>query len=136
VGLIPYDVSPWYLLSLATGVLSTGGEVVLFSDSTLLLELLVWMPAPVEVLPLAALVEDPGWPDYLALDLEVSAFGRFVDEVPFQWVQCEGEVLVRTSMPCHGVGDCGVCAVHTRGGWRLACMDGPVFPIAEVFDVA
>ena len=36
-------------------------------------------------------------------------------------------VLVDAPMPCAGMGDCGVCAVKARGGYRLACKDGPVF---------
>lgn len=33
--------------------------------------------------------------------------------------------LLTPAMPC-GVGACGACAVHTRSGWRHACVDGPV----------
>lgn len=136
VGLIPYEVSPFTLLSLGNDALSRGAVVALFTDAVLPPEELVEMPSQVEVLPLDALVENPGWPDYLAIDLERSAIDRFRDQHAPQRLSCDGEVLVRTPMPCRGMGECGVCAVHTRRGWRLACEHGPVFPKAEVFDVA
>ncbi len=41
-------------------------------------------------------------------------------------------VLLEERMAC-GVGACRGCAVHTVGGFRLACRDGPAFPAEEVF---
>jgi hypothetical protein len=35
-------------------------------------------------------------------------------------------------MPCAGLAACGVCAVQTRRGWKLACVDGPVFDLKEI----
>ena len=46
---------------------------------------------------------------------------------PFQRLACPAQLLIRTAMPCSGLGECGVCAVATRVGWALACSDGPVF---------
>jgi hypothetical protein len=136
VGLIPYEVSPFGLLSLVDAALSRGAVVALFSDSVLSPEVLFWMPSQVEVLPVAELLENPDWPDYLAIDLERSAMNRCFDQLAPHCLPCAGEVLVRTPMPCRGVGACGVCAVHTRRGWHFTCTDGPVFPMREVFDVA
>ncbi len=39
--------------------------------------------------------------------------------------------LIAPPMPC-GVGACGICAVRTRNGWRHACTDGPLFPLAQL----
>lgn len=136
VGLVPYEVSPFRLLSLVDAALSQGAVVALFSDSVLPPEELSWMPSQVEVLPLEELVEHPDWPDYLAIDLERSAQQRCYDRLAPHCLSSAGEVLVRTPMPCRGVGACGVCTIHTRRGWRFTCLDGPVFPLAEVFDVA
>lgn len=36
--------------------------------------------------------------------------------------------LLRPPMPC-GVGACGACAVKTARGHKLACADGPFFPL-------
>ena len=136
VGLIPYGVSPFRLLCLGKQALSQGAVVALYTETMLPPEVLVGMPSQVEVLPLDALVENPDWPDFLAIDLERSAIERFRGQITPERLNCGGEVLVRTPMPCRGVGECGVCAVHTSRGWRLACEHGPVFPMAEVFDVA
>jgi NAD(P)H-flavin reductase len=40
--------------------------------------------------------------------------------------------LVVAPMPCGGLAECGVCAVTTRRGWKLACKDGPVFDLGEL----
>lgn len=136
VGLIPYEVSPFRLLSLVDAALSGVAVVAVFSDYVLPPEVLYWMPSQVEVLPLVDLLENPDWPDYLAIDLERSAVDRLFEHLAPHLLTCTGEVLIHTPMPCRGVGACGVCAVHTRRSWRFACSDGPVFPIAEVCDVA
>jgi len=136
VGLIPFEVSPFRLLSLVDAALTGGAVVALFSDAVLPPDVLFWMPSQVEVLPLAELLENPDWPDYLAIDLERTAMNRCFEQLAPHRLPCVGEVLVRTSMPCRGLGACGVCAIHTRRGWRFACTDGPVFPMGEVFDVA
>jgi len=47
-----------------------------------------------------------------------------------------GQVLVRTAMPCRGLGECSVCSVETTQGWKLACQEGPVFPLEELIYVA
>jgi dihydroorotate dehydrogenase electron transfer subunit len=40
-------------------------------------------------------------------------------------------VLIDLPMPC-GTGDCYVCAVETRHGIQLACIDGPAFDLADL----
>ena len=39
------------------------------------------------------------------------------------------QVLMLPEMTPCGVGACGLCAVRTRKGVRLACVDGPAFPL-------
>ncbi|MBW6466517.1 MAG: hypothetical protein K0B06_08450 [Brevefilum sp.] len=136
VGLIPFNVSPARLLSFAGTALSHRAAVSLFYDPPLPADWLDRVPSQVEILPLASLGETPDWPDYLAVDLELSAIPELMDRINNQDLHCEGQALVRTDMPCRGLGECGVCAVHTRRGWRYACVDGPVFPLAEVLYVA
>jgi dihydroorotate dehydrogenase electron transfer subunit len=136
VGLVPFKISPARLLSLASTALSQHSVVSLFYDAAPPVDWLERVPSQVEVLPLASLQENPEWPDFLAVDLERFSIPEFVDRVDPRDLHCGGQVLVRTDMPCRGLGDCGVCAVHTRRGWRYACADGPVFPMEEVFHVA
>jgi len=136
VGLIPFKVSPARLLSLAGTALSQRAAVSLFYEAAPPVDWLERVSSQVEILPLASLQENPDWLDYLAVDLEQSAIPEFMDRINTRDLHCGGQVLVRTDMPCRGLGDCGVCAVHTRRGWRYACADGPVFPMEEVFHVA
>jgi hypothetical protein len=136
VGLVPYLVSPARLMTLVTPVLAGGASVALFYEGHLSQAVLDWVPSQVEVLPLSELVSDPGWPDYLAVDVERTALEMFFQQFEGKRPHCEGGVLVRTPMPCRGLGACGVCSAHTRRRWRLACADGPVFPLAEVCHVA
>jgi hypothetical protein len=136
IGLIPYQVSADRLLSLMSIAFAQNASVALFYESTPPLDLLDWIPSQVEILPLTALAENPDWPEFLALDLAREMIAELGERFsPFS-LRCEGQVLVRTDMPCRGLGDCGVCAVHTRRGWRHACVDGPVFPLEEVLHVA
>jgi dihydroorotate dehydrogenase electron transfer subunit len=90
----------------------------------------------VEILPLSALMENPDWPDYLAVDLDRSAFGQLMERADLGSLSIRVEVLVQSPMPCRGIGVCGVCAVQTRRGVRFACTDGPVFPLKELRYVA
>lgn len=136
VGLIPMDVSPARLLALVSPALGQGAEVSLFSDPAPPIDLLTRIPSQVEVLPQSSLMENPDWSDYLAVDLEWSALASFIEQVDLRSLPGSGEVLVRTPMPCLGVGACGVCTVHTRRGFRFTCVDGPVFPLKEVWHVA
>lgn len=118
------------LTPLMTAALAQGAAVVLFSGSP---------PASVsdevEILPLEQLPEAPAWADYLALELTPAQAGNWRKLLairPTQPCPCSGEALIITDMPCGGLAECGVCAVETRLGWRLACKDGPVFPLSEL----
>jgi hypothetical protein len=83
------------------------------------------IPAEIEILP----GPEPalGWADYIAVDAPIEALPalhalRLEEKAPGATVQ----VLVAGPMPC-GFGVCGACAVAGRRGWKLACVDGPVF---------
>ena len=136
IGLLALDVSPLRLLPLLKHALAENAALVLFWDAQPNHDILHLLPAMVEVSPTASLVENLDWMDYLAVDLELDKLPQ-VDTLlgtlnpPF-----EGQVLVRTPMPCRGIGKCGVCAVKTHHGWKLACIDGPVFDLQEVHHVA
>ena len=90
-------------------------------------------PAELEIFPLEALPEALAWADFLALDVPL---GRLADLPRVLGtagrLSCAAQALVDAPFPCGGIADCGVCAVRTRRGWRLACKDGPVFDLAEL----
>jgi hypothetical protein len=91
------------------------------------------LPASVEVTPLGALPEVLTWADFLAFELPLSKLPGLRELLglrPEQVLPCPAQILLHTMMPCGGVAECGVCAVPTRKGWKLACQDGPVFDLS------
>jgi hypothetical protein len=92
------------------------------------------LPPEVEVLPLDLLADTLAWADYLAACFPLATLAEFrrcagVQPGRVPAFSIPAEALVLAPMPCAGVAECGVCAVHTRRGWRLACSDGPVFEL-------
>jgi hypothetical protein len=91
------------------------------------------LPAEVELLaePLVAL----GWADYLAIDLGPGSVAAWKESLlspdPAARPPLHSQVLVSPPMPC-AIGVCSACAVQTRRGWSLACVDGPVFDLARL----
>jgi dihydroorotate dehydrogenase electron transfer subunit len=59
------------------------------------------------------------------------ALADSVRAVHFQIEPGRVRVLIDVPMPC-GTGDCYACAVETRRGIRLACVDGPLFDLSEL----
>lgn len=136
VGLLPLSVSPARLLTLVKPALDQGASVTLFADLQHKADFLNQLPAMVEVAPLAILDDYIDWLDYLAVDLEREDLERLSALFPNPSPLFDGQVLIHTPMPCRGLGTCGVCSLRTTKGWRLACKDGPVFPLQEVLHVA
>jgi dihydroorotate dehydrogenase electron transfer subunit len=93
------------------------------------------IPAEVEIRPTSAAPEVAAWADYLAIDLERDSLPEVLAVFSGQArknLPSMAQVLVSTDMPCGGLGECGVCAVRTRKGWKLACKHGPVFALSEL----
>lgn len=123
IGLVALDGSPAYLRGLIRPALQQGAAVVLVCDFSI-----AALPDEVEVQPLALVEEIIEWADYLAFDVGREKRGS----LPPLAAGKEAQVLVRTSMPCGGLAECGVCAVTTRTTWKMACKDGPVFDGREL----
>ncbi len=106
------------------------------------------LPAALEILPAAALLEITIWADYLACQVprehlpgllnlltpersNMYPAGRPSSTNSIAPRSNSAQVLVETPVPCAGLADCGVCAVSLRPGrdFKLACKDGPVFDI-------
>ncbi len=136
VGLLPFGVSPFRLLTLVKPALAQDASIILFFNPAQRNDYLSFVPSQVEVVPLTALKDNLDWLDYLAADLkreDIEELSYIFGPSPHSFT---GQALIRTMMPCRGLADCGVCAVKTTKGWRLACKDGPVFPLREVLHVA
>lgn len=123
------------VLTLIAQALGNELEVALFSDAPL-----PSLPLSLEAQPLEALTEAASWVDFLALDLPLTRLPelRAVLGAPARrrWPS-PAQALIQTSMPCGGIGECGVCAVAGRGGsrrasWHLTCRDGPVFDLEHL----
>lgn len=121
--------APGRVLALAEAALAQGAAVTLISASAP-----AGLLARIEVQPPAGLPEAAAWSDYLALDLpraRLERIGRALGLGPGAPLPA-GQALVGTDLACGGLAACGLCAVPTRRGPRLACLDGPVFALGEL----
>lgn len=117
------------LLPLVDPALEQGAAVVLCGA-----DLPAGLPAAVEVLPPEALPELAAWADYLALDLPVRSLEGLRARLGLEreaHPAAKIEVLMRIAIPCGGLGECGICAVPVRKGWKHACTSGPVFDLRD-----
>jgi NAD(P)H-flavin reductase len=115
------------LLPLLPRCLEQGVDITFCADAPL-----PPLPASVEVVPLSTLPDVLTWADFLALDIplpKLSGIRALLGLRDEQHLPCPAQVLIHTAMPCAGTAECGVCAVPTRRGWKLACQDGPVFDL-------
>jgi NAD(P)H-flavin reductase len=89
----------------------------------------------VEAQPHRALRDVLRWADFIAIDVPRASFSsmwREVGDSDAGGGSRSIQALIRTRMPCGGVGECGVCTVRLRNGPRLACVDGPVFDLSSL----
>ena len=130
VALAAYNGSPLPLIPLAQLAVRQNAAVTLFCASAP-----EDLPQAVEVLPLDLLSETLSWADTLAAVFPLSdlaAFRRLAGIKIHHRFPCTALALVLTGMPCAGLADCGVCAIPLPRGWKLACVDGPVFNLNEL----
>jgi dihydroorotate dehydrogenase electron transfer subunit len=130
IALLALGDNPAPLLSLLAPALAQSAAVTLVCSSPP-----EDLPDEVEVQPLAALTEVCAWADYLAGVATRESLPGWRERLgsaapvggPF-----EAQALVSAPVPCGGLADCGVCAVHIRNDFKLACKDGPVFPLLDL----
>jgi dihydroorotate dehydrogenase electron transfer subunit len=105
-------------------------EVALFSDVEA-----EGLPLTVEQRNLEDLPSAFSWADFVAIDIaatELDELGSYVKLKQPLAKNVVAQALVRAEMPCGGLAQCGVCAISTSRGLRLACEDGPVFDLKEL----
>jgi hypothetical protein len=128
VALLVWDDAPARLLALLPSALKQGAEVALVCETAPR-----DLPAEVEVHPLQSLDEALAWADFLAVDAGRESLPGLRSRLGEQkQLTAETQVLIRTQMPCGALAECGVCAVRARGGWKMACKEGPVFNWREL----
>lgn len=139
--LVGFAASPARLLPLIPLALAEGAAASLVSASRP-----PGIPAEIEILPSAEPALE--WADYIAVDAPPEVLPT-LSELHLE-EKSRGmtvQILVAGPMPC-GFGVCGACAVPARrpsapragaprapaqtGGWKLACVDGPVFDAADI----
>jgi len=89
-----------------------------------------------EINPLSELPAALQWADFLALDLPLERLPdlpKLLGLPQDRYLPCSAQALILTPMPCGGLADCGVCAVTTGKRYQLACKDGPVFDLKDIF---
>ena len=132
IALVALDNSPVRLHGLISLGLKQNSEIVLVCDSAL-----SDLPEAVEVQPVKTVNEVCKWADFIAFDVarenpnQLREMFRQLEQVP---AMREAQVLIRTSMPCGGLAECGVCAVTISHDWKMTCKDGPVFFLKDVID--
>lgn len=137
LGILSYENDPIRLLSLIALPGLQKVRVTLFCDE-LDTSLLSRLPVRVEILPLSAITDLKGELDFLAIEVELKHIKLLKESLLYPakiWAELPGQVLVLTEMPCSGMGDCRVCAIKTKNGWKRACKDGPVFLVEDVLNV-
>ena len=122
VALVAFDHSLARLRGLIRPALRQNAGVVLVSDSAP-----DNLPDDVEVQPLSVLQEILEWSDYAAFDIARENLPQLRDLLDKQKQRMAAQVLIGTPLPCGGIAECGVCTVHFKADWKLACKDGPVF---------
>ncbi len=121
------DYYPSRLHGLIPLALKQQAEVVMVCDSAT-----NDLPEVVEVQPLRALEEICKWADFIAVDIvreNLIQMKKLFEKLNQLSAVREAQVLIRASMPCGGLAECGVCAVSSRHphDWKMICKDGPVF---------
>ncbi len=105
-------------------------DIAIFSDAPL-----PSLPLAVEAHPIGDLPEALLWADFLALDItraHMDGMRAVFNLDVHENVPCHTQVLIETPMSCGTVAECGVCAVPAKKGYKLTCIDGPVFDLRQL----
>jgi hypothetical protein len=127
LALAALDCTPALLRPLAFLALAQGAAVTIHCDQAA-----TGLPSEVEILPLDQLAETVRWADFLGAAFLLAGLERFRRAAGLkihQRLQIPAQALLLTSLPCANLAGCGLCAVPTPHGWKLACADGPVFDL-------
>lgn len=113
------------LLPLIPLGLARGATIALFGPAS------PSLPAEVEILPRPEPALE--WAEYIAVDVTLDMVPTLPELLSREdlGIGRRVEVLAAGLMPC-GFGVCGACAVRARRGWKLACLEGPVFPLSDL----
>jgi dihydroorotate dehydrogenase electron transfer subunit len=115
------------LFLLALHALQRAADVVWVSDS-----LSLALPPQIEILKRSDLPAAMEWSDACAVAVPLHQAGETLNALHIKPAdRSKVEVFIDAPLVC-GSSRCGVCALETRKGFRLACKDGPIFPLKEL----
>jgi hypothetical protein len=129
VALASFGANPARLLALTESTLKQRAAIVLLADNPP-----EGLPTAIEISPTTSLPETMRWADYLALDAPRAMLPGILQTISQAAYQGNGHILVETPIPCGGMGECGVCAISLRKGFKLTCKDGPVFDLKTLLE--
>jgi|WetSurSiteA1Bulk_404760.scaffolds.fasta_scaffold33793_2 NAD(P)H-flavin reductase len=124
VALVSFSDTVQRLAALIVPAIAQGAAVTMISAQPP-----TGLPNAVEIMPIESLPEALHWADYIALDMPREMVPSLPNLLPNNGIVCTAQVLLTSPMPCGGRGDCGVCAVSVKRGYKLICKDGPVFDL-------
>jgi NAD(P)H-flavin reductase len=124
VALVVRGGTPNRLAALINPALTQGAAITLFCDQPI-----SGLSNDIEIMPLSSLPEVFRWADYLALDMPRELVQTAPGLFKSHEFSSRAQILLSSPMPCGGRGDCGVCAVTVKRGYKLICKDGPVFDL-------
>lgn len=129
--LIGLDAQPARLMSLIHKGLEKKVDIVLAGDFIANPVISESIPSQVELAGMDQLPELLLWSDFVGMDLPIHHLDRLPGMISN--VKLVGaQALIHTDMPCGGIAECGICAVKTKRGYKMACLDGPVFDLADL----
>lgn len=112
------------LAALIEPALAQGASITLISDIPF-----SGLPTDLEIMPVASLAETVGWADYIAIDMPRSAIQSLPELFKAGSINGNAQILLSAPIPCGGRGDCDVCAITVKRGFKLICKDGPVLDL-------
>jgi len=135
IALIGYDNHPSRLMPLVQLGLKMKADIVIAGEFHDKPDICKDIPPQIELADTDQIPELLGWADLTAIDVPMAKLSQ-LNELTTQFDKLirgkNIQVLVHTSMPCGGIAECGICAVKTIRGYRLACQEGPVFDLADL----
>ncbi len=129
IALASFHENPARVLALTESALKQRAAIVLLTDTPP-----DGLPIAIEISPIASLAETLRWTDYLAVETPRDQLLALLQLLRQAAYQGDGQILVETPMPCGGMGECGVCAVSLRKGFKMTCKDGPVFDLKTLLE--
>jgi hypothetical protein len=135
LALIGFDDHPGRLMALVNIARNLNVDIVMAGDFISDPVIARDIPANVELTKLENLDDLFSWADFIAVDVpsyRIQELNEILQSTSVKSPRGDMQVLIYTSMPCAAIAECGICAIKTVKGYKLACQDGPVFNLNDI----